>query len=382
MKILIAITNSFCANFIKGQAKFLKEQGHEVIIVSAFGEEIKKLIDEEHPIYYNVPFVKDISILQDLKCLFTIFKIIRNERPDIVNAGNPKPGFLFSLISVLFPRIAFVFTLRGLRSDTLNGLKKRIVFFTEKITCYFVDKVIVISPSLLNHAVDLKILKKSKGVVINFGSSNGIDVEKFSLDEYYLKKGRDFRKKHGMDINSTIFLFVGRINNDKGILELFNAFQKINCLNKKAKLIIAGPIEQDDAITYDLLNKIIRNEDILFLGKVEDVQEVYAASNVLILYSRREGFGNVVIEASSMSLATIVADIPGLKDTTEHMRSGIIVKPNSIEDLAKAMLFYIEQPHYIRQHGKYGSKRVLKYFSSQIIHKGLLKIYEKTINNK
>jgi glycosyltransferase involved in cell wall biosynthesis len=382
MKILIAVTNSFCANFIKGQARFLKEQGHEVVIVSAYGEEIKKLIDEELPIYYRVPFVKDISFLQDLKCLFLIYQIIKKERPDIINAGNPKPGFLFSLVSILFPNIPFIFTLRGLRSDTLIGFKRSIVFLTERITCYLANKVIVISPSLLIHATNLKVLKMNKSVVLGYGSSNGVDVKKFVLDHTNKEKGISFRKKHDIDKDTIVFVFVGRINIDKGIVELFNAFEMIKFSGKNVKLIIAGPLERDDAIPDAIFYKIIKNKDVVLLGKVNDVVEVYAASDVLVLYSHREGFGNVVIEASSMGLATIVADIPGLKDTTEHMKSGIIVKPNSVDSLVKAMLFYIEQPCYIKHHGDYGKDRILKHFTFNIIHLGQLKIYEELFDKK
>lgn len=381
MKILIAITNSFCANFIKGQARFLKEQGHEVIIVSAYGEEIKKIIEEEHPKYYNVPFIKDISILNDIKCLVKIYKIIKIERPDIVNAGNPKPGFLFSLISILFPKIPFIFTLRGLRSDTLKGYKKIIVLLTEKITCFLADKVIVISPSLLTHAINLNIANSDKSVVISCGSSNGVDIKKFDINNSNNEKRNNFKKQHGINKDTIVFVFVGRINNDKGVVELFRAFEVLQFFKKNVKLIIAGPLEQDDAIPKTVFLEFVRNRDVILLGKVNDVVEVYAVSNVLVLYSHREGFGNVVIEASSMGLATIVADIPGLKDTTEHMRSGLLVKPNSVESLVEAMLFYVDNPNFISEHGSFGRVRVENFFSSDIIHSGQLKIYKELFDN-
>ncbi|MDM1514647.1 glycosyltransferase, partial [Myroides odoratimimus] len=131
MKILIAISDSFCANFIKGQGKYLKEKGHDVVIVSGPGIEVDNLEKNEGVKVIRVDFAREISPIRDFRALLKVIKIIRKEKPDIINAGNPKTGFLFSLAHVFFRDIPLIFTLRGVRSDTLVGLKKKIVRFTE-----------------------------------------------------------------------------------------------------------------------------------------------------------------------------------------------------------------------------------------------------------
>src|SRR5690606_35883971 len=97
MKVLIAISDSFCANFIKGQGKFLKEQGHDVVIVSGPGEEIDNLEKNESVRVIRITFSREISIFNDLKSLYSVVKLVYKENPDIIIAGNPKTGFLFSL---------------------------------------------------------------------------------------------------------------------------------------------------------------------------------------------------------------------------------------------------------------------------------------------
>src|SRR5690606_25358250 len=113
-----------------------------------------------------------------------------------------------------------IFTLRGLRSDTLSGIKYKVVFFTEKLTCYLANKIIVIAPSLEEHAIQKKLFKKNKSVVILKGSSNGINIHKFR------KVKTDLRNKLNISNDTIVYGYVGRLVNDKGIRELFEAFQE------------------------------------------------------------------------------------------------------------------------------------------------------------
>jgi len=379
MKILLAVTNSFCANFIKGQALFLKEHGHEVIIISSNGEEIQNLIKLEKATYYDVSFSKDISLINDLKSLHKVIKIIRSEKPDVINAGNPKPGFIFSIAKILFYRTPFIFTLRGLRSDTLVGLKKRIVRFTEWFSCKMANKVIVISPSLCKYAVSNKILSSNKGVVIGQGSSNGINVDFYSKNEEQVIAGSLIKKELNIE-DQFIFLFVGRMTKDKGIEELVNVFDN-NFSKINAKLILAGPIESEDPLRSETLHKIKNNPNIHYLGKVLDTRPLYAISSCLMLLSHREGFGNVVIEAASMGVPSIVSSIPGLKDTIVDGQTGFLVKSRNEKDIYDKMIYYFQDNNSKKIHGDNALYRVHDNFQSNLIWEGQLALYNQICKN-
>lgn len=382
MKVVIAISHSFCANFIRGQARFLKSKGCDVTIVSASGPEISNVSQSEDTKLVEIPFSREISLTKDLKSLFSVIKFIKKEKPSIVNAGNPKTGFLFMLASVFFPKVPMIFTLRGLRSDTLTGFKKKVVFFTEKISCSLANKVIVISPSLMEHAIDLGVLKREKGIVLGKGSSNGVDTTKYSNSELNIVKGKDLRHQYQVDADDIIIGHVGRITKDKGIEEIYQGFKICQSTNNNIKLFLTGPIEDDDPISPEMMTDMQANESVYFLGKQDDVTGIYSAYDILVLYSYREGFGNVAIEASAMSKPVIVSDIPGARDTTEHMRSGLIVKPKSPYDLANAIQYYLDNPDKRIEHGVYGSKRINDFFASEVIWNGQLDLYKKMLKNK
>ena len=377
MKIIIAISDSFCANFIAGQGTFLADQGHEVIVVSGPGIEIDRLEKCEPIRVVRLPFAREISPLSDLRNLIKIVRLVKQEKPDIINAGNPKTGFLFSLAHVFFWKTPLVFTLRGIRSDTLSGIKKTIVRTTEKITCALANRVVAISPSLKEHAEKIGIVSAQKCVVLSKGSSNGINVERYSASDAIYDQSRALEKRFSIHYASFRIIFVGRVTRDKGVIELLEAFKLCLTYNADIQLIIAGPIEEQDPIPRQYYRLMKEHPRIYYLGKQIDVRPVYLLGNVLVLYSHREGFGNVVIEAASMGLPTIVADIPGLKDTTVDGETGLRVLPADAKKLCNAILRLYNDRELVNSYGAEGRARVTKYFSNEIVWSKQLDLYLK-----
>lgn len=375
MKILLAISDSFCANFIKGQGKYLVSQGHEVIVVSGPGVEIDDVERNEPVRVIRIPFAREISPFSDLRDLIRVIKLVKKEKPDIINAGNPKTGFLFSLAHIFFWRTPLIFTLRGVRSDTLSGLKKSVVRLTEKITCTLANRVIAISPSLKEHAEQIGIVSSSKCVVLSKGSSNGINVRHYSEADEIYDKSKELEKEYKISPDAFKLIFVGRITRDKGMVELLEAFKFCLSLNTDIRLIIAGPIEKQDPIPEEYYSLIENHPNIHYLGKQIDVRPVYMLGDALILYSYREGFGNVAIEASSMGLPTIVADIPGLRDTTEDGVTGLRVVPKDAVKLSEAILKLYKDRALANTFGKNGQRRVAQYFANEIVWSKQLELY-------
>lgn len=377
MKILIAISDSFCANFIAGQGRFLVEQGHEVIVVSGPGVEIDRLERLEPIRVIRIPFAREISPLSDMRNLIKVIKVVKEEQPDIINAGNPKTGFLFSLAHLFFWRTPLIFTLRGIRSDTLSGLKKIVVRLTEQVTCALANKVISISPSLKTHAKEIGLVSDRKCVVLSKGSSNGIDIMRYTPSETTYSQSQQLETRFKIPPTSFRLIFVGRVTKDKGIIELLEAFRMCLASNIDIRLIIAGPIEMQDPIPEKYYRLIKGHPRIHYLGKQENVAPVYALGHALVLYSHREGFGNVVIEAASMGLPTIVADIPGLKDTTENDHTGLLVVPRDPVALSEAILKLYGNKEMAKKYGMQGRARVANYFSNEVVWSKQLELYLK-----
>lgn len=373
MKILFAISAPVSILLLKGQAEYNKARGAEVYLATSYDKEFVSIIKEEGFIFKEIALAREIMLLKDIKAVFAAIKIIKEIRPDIVNASTPKAGLVF-MTACFFTNVKFpIFTLRGIRSSTLKGLKGFIVRFTERLSCYLAKKVIIISPSLRNYVVEHKIANKNKTIVIGKGSSNGINVSKFNPDLISPAATELQKMEWGIPPQAFVFGYLGRVVTDKGIVEMYEAFQKIK--RDDTFLVLVGHYEADDAIPDAIYLEMQRDQQVRFIPFSRDVPLVISTFDVLILFSYREGFGNVALEASCMGKPILVSKITGLSDTVEDGVTGFSVESKNSTDLSVKMNLYINDEVLRTNHGSNGRNRVLNYFDSKYIHAELFKVY-------
>lgn len=379
---MLVINNAFSAFHLKGAVRYFSSKGWEVCILSTPGELVDRLAAEEGGRVIPIELEREISPFRDIRSLKVLLRILRREKPDVINVGSPKTGFLFACAKFLKPSLPMIFTLRGIRSDTLTGWKRRVVFVTEKFTCRMADKVIVISPSLRDHAARTGMLNPTKSLVFGEGSSNGIDTVGYARTDETQALGRQLRSDLSIPSEASVICSVGRITRDKGIEELFKAFEQIGEQDSGVHWILAGPVEEGDPVDSSILDRMRRHPRIHMLGQVSPIHKVYAASDILVQASHREGFGNVVLQASSMELPVIVARIPGLMDTTVDGLTGRYVTPADVGELATAIGTYIADPELRRKHGQAGRKRAVESFQPVQIWKAQEDLYHSVLNNR
>lgn len=375
-RILLGVSSSFCANFLRGQVGFLVSHGFEVIIVSGPGEEISMLAKRESAKLLTIDFTKRISPFTDFFQLLRIVRILRREQPDIVNVGNPKSGFLVMLACRLTKQENTIFTLHGLLSDTQKGVFRRLITITEKICCRIAQKVFVVSPTLKSHAENRKILSPGKGFVIGKGSANGIDLHLFPGRKAVAATSGQLLQSLGLSRENIILGFVGRLTKDKGIDLLFEAFNILTQEYPSLRMTIAGPIIEENLFSREWLHQLYHDEKISYLGKLYDVTPFYGMMDILILPSLREGFPSVLIEAAAMEIPVVASDIPGCRDAVNPGINGELFEKGNIKDLVKSLKKLIDQPALRQQYGMNGRKFVSDHFSSEEIWKEQLQVYK------
>ncbi len=378
-KILLGVSSSFCANFLKGQVAFLVRHGFEVIIISGPGEEISMLAKKENARLFTINFTKRISPLTDLVQLFRIIRLIRHERPDIVNAGNPKSGFLIMLACRLTGCKNKVFTLHGLLSDTKKGLLRWLIASTEKISCGIANSVLVVSPTLKTHAEKRKILPLGKGSVIGKGSANGIDLQLFPGKNAVTDRAAQLKVRLDLKEDDIVIGFLGRLSKDKGIDILFDAFNLLIKEYPSLRLVLAGPIIEENPFSRHLLHQLYHDEKVMYLGKLYDVTPVYGIMDMLVLPSFREGFPNVLIEAAAMEIPVVASDIPGCRDAVLAGINGELFEKGNVAALTAVLKKLITNKELRQQYGRNGRKFVSDHFSNEKIWAGQLELYKKML---
>lgn len=202
----------------------------------------------------------------------------------------------------------------------------------EKISCNYSTHIECVSNSNLEIGIKEKVLKKEKAQVVWNGSSGGVDLKRFDYSKR-LTYRKEIRSKYGLSESDFVFGFVGRITKDKGVNELLEAFLSI----EDAKLLMVGKEEGASTLNQRIYNVSMENSNIIFVGQVKDVEKYYAALDVLILPSYREGFGNVIIEAAAMGTPAIVSNIPGPIDAVEIGKTALVVNKKDTDSLLEAM---------------------------------------------
>ena len=384
-RIVLSITSTFCLGFLRGQAKFLNEHGFDVYLFSPPGEGLKEYGENESCTIVEIPYRREISPINDLKCLWLTIKHFKKINPDIINVGTPKSGLLGVMAGKIVGVKNRIFTLRGLRSTAEpEGTTKKIVEFMEKLTHSCATKVISITPSMAEYAINNNILSKEKAVVLAKASSNGINVERFNplkANDLYMDK---LYNEFNLSANDFVIGFVGRVVKSKGVEEIYKAVKQLSTNYQNLKILIVGPIEEtSDSVSPTILDEMKKDNNVIFTGQRKDVDYLYHLMNVFTLPSHnfREGFGNVAMEASSSGIPIIVTKGAGCQDAVIDNETGFLINPINVEELANAIEKYINNRNLIQDHGIKGREFAVKYFKNDIIWNAQLELYNKLLNS-
>ena len=336
MKILRVSTvpqslNTFCRGVLAELSR-----DYETVAVSSPGEALDEVGRREGVRTIAVPMARHISLTNDLKSLWRMWRVLCKEHPDMIHSMTPKAGLISMVAGWLAGVPVRVHTFTGLVWPTATGLKRRILMATDWLTCACATHIIPegegVKNDLLNHHITRKDIK-----VLGHGNVRGIDLEHYNPDAFKTDQHDGFT-----------FVFVGRIVRDKGINELISAFDRLHQEHSDTHLVLVGPQEGHlDPVLPKTLQRINMGNGIESVGSQKDVRPFYAQADALVFPSYREGFPNVVIEAGAMGLPSIVTDINGSREIIIDGKNGVIIPPRDEEALYQAMKQFVTHPNEV-----------------------------------
>ena len=293
---------------------------------------------------------RKIAPFSDLKSLFELIRVFRKERPDMVHSITPKAGLL-SMMAAKWTRVPVrIHTFTGLIFPYEKGWKRRLLMTTDRLTASCATHVIPEGVGIRDDLIRFKITRKPLRVLGN-GNVRGIDLSHYVRTEKLSRSAADLRNYYNIPDDGFAFVFVGRLDRDKGIDELVQAFQKLEQEYPNVHLFLVGAEEPEGKSILDETKEIIDRDDHIHLsdGWQADVRPWYAAADALVHPSRREGFPNVVIEAGAMGLASIVTDINGSREIVKDGQNGTIVPAQDPEAMYAAMKDFLEHPEKVQE---------------------------------
>lgn len=324
--------------------------------------------------WFTVPLRRNIAVCADLVSLVRLTRLMLSVRPDIVNVTTPKAGLLGALAAWCARVRIRIYTVRGLRYETVYGIKRLTLMMAERIACASATHVICISNSVKEQLLADRIAAPQKTLVLGTVASEGIN---YRLLDAPLVPAEALRIRTTMqcDSRSVVIGFVGRITRDKGIHELVEAFLRLRAARDNVILMLVGDFESDDPISEDVKHTILTSPDIHWMGYRSNCYPYFHALDVFAFPSYREGLGTVLLEAGAAYRPVVASRTTGIVDAVIDGETGILVQVRSSEALFAALLRLVDDADLRATMGLRGRERVEREFDYRFGLEALYRLY-------
>lgn len=319
---------------------------------------------------------RQIKLKKDIQSIISFTKLYKREKFTSVHSIAPKAGLINAIAGWIarVPVRIHIFT--GQVWATKKGSVRLLLKFMDKLIVWFSTDILVDGFSQQKYLIVQGILNKRNSKVLAKGSIAGVSLDRFVINEQIRLKER---KKINASNNDIVFIFMGRLNHDKGIEELFQAFNMLVVKRPNARLVLYGHDEDNYDKKVGDYQYIKRGTNYFYIGRTEFPYNSLQGGDVFVLPSWREGFGSSVIEASCLGLAAITTDVYGLRDATLDGVTALRCKVNDSIGLYECMKIYYDNPDLIKRHGRNGRKFVEKNYDSKIVTNAWVEFYHKLI---
>lgn len=192
------------------------------------------------------------------------------------------------------------------------------------------------------------------------------------------------RQRLGLTADAKVIVMVARFAQNKRHDLMLDAFQQVREQVPNARLILKGEVYSEDAY-YDRIRKRIDelnfDNSILHIPFVDDIREIHAAADVLVLCSDREGLGRCVVEAMCMGIPPVVTDTGGSHEIVADGVNGFVVPGGDVSALAQQITRVLQDPDLARKFGREARRAAERDLSSEISAAKVMEIYDYVLNS-
>lgn len=349
--------------------KMLAEKGHEIhFISSSLPFRLNKMY---HNIYYHQVEVNQYSVFQyppyDIALASKMAEVIQRENLDILHVHYAIPHAVCAILAKQMSGrdIKIVTTLHGTDITILGydlTLTDAIRFGIEKS-----DAVTAVSNSLIQQTYDLINPNKQIVPVYNF-----IDERVYRrTDSAYLKE------EFGIEVNEKVLIHVSNFRAVKRVPDVIKVFAKIT-EQTEAKLLLIGDGPEMPFVSK-LVDQLKIKDKVLFLGKQDNLEELYSISDLMLLLSEKESFGLVALEAMACGVPCVGTNIGGLPEVIMDGETGYVCELGDIEYIAKKSLNLLTDSALHERFSQAAIATVWERFRADLIVEQYEELYYETI---
>ncbi|SMC31276.1 glycosyltransferase [Janibacter indicus] len=331
--ILFGVTTGMSVKgFFSGQFAMLRQAGWDVVLVTTDEGDARMVAEREGATFVEITATRDPSPRMDARTLWALLRILREIRPTIAVWGTPKVGLLGTLASRL-TRVTNLYVLHGLRLETAVGPQQRLLTWCERVAAASAHEVVAVSHDLRHEAIERHLAPARKIRVLGPGSANGVEFH---------PRRENARSRLGLPEDQPIVSFVGRLTKDKGMLELLTAWRDVQ--SKTGAVLALAGMREPDADQDPLRSLIHETPGVIELGHLDDLTDLYSATDLLVLPSHREGYPTVVLEAATFGIPAVVSNATGVRESVVDGVTGLMFDVKDTAGLTRVLLELLEDP--------------------------------------
>ena len=347
--------------------KMLAEKGHEIhFITSSMPFRLNKMYPS---ITFHQVEVNSYSVFQyapyDIALANKMAEVIIDEGLDVLHVHYAMPHAVCAILAKDMAKsdIGIVTTLHGTDITVLgddSSLSGAIRYGIEKS-----DIVTAVSHSLANQTMELIAPQQEIETIYNF-----VDEQ-----EYYKKDAGNLKELLGIAPDEKVVIHVSNFRKVKRVPDIVKSFELIR-KEMPAKLLLVGDGPEKHPVMEYVRGTSIE-EDILFLGKQDNLSELYAISDLMLLLSQKESFGLVLLEAMACEVPCIGTNVGGIPEVISHGENGYLVELGDTEKVAEYGIQLLQDPILHKQMVETSLMFIEERFSSKKIVEQYEAMYER-----
>lgn len=371
--ILFANTDWYLFNFRRSLANALKDEGHDVVLVSPsgpYGERLRALGFRWIPAPMHR---RSLNVFKELALIRWLQKLIVQEGADLVHGFTIKCA-VYGSIAARLARIngrvnaiagmGYVFTSSDLLARCLRPVVRNLMRFA-------LDgknaRLILQNPD------DVSLFERARLVDsrrVHLIPGSGVDCRRFAPAEKSGEDGVPFRA-----------LLPARMLWDKGVAEFAAAARELRAQGRHIEFILAGDRDAGNpaAVPDETLRSWVQEGVVTWLGHVEDMPALFRSVHVVVLPSYREGLPKGLIEAAACGLALVTTDVPGCREVVTDGVNGLLVPARDGSAVAKAIARLQDDPALRRKLGAAAREKALTEYDERIVIARTLNVYREVM---
>lgn len=322
-----------------------------------------------------IPIARPIAPWADLVALLALFRLFHKRRFDLVHSITPKAGLLAMLAAALAGVPLRLHSFTGQVWVTRAGFMRNLLKSADRLIALLSTQVLADSASQREFLIAQGIVAPPKSAVLAQGSLCGVDPARFHPDAAARER---VRRTHGIPPDAVVFVYLGRINRDKGLLDLAHAFAEVGARHPDAHLLLVGPDEGNLRAELSAAADSCASR-LHAAGLTDRPQEYFAAADICCLPSYREGFPTSMLEAAASGVPAIGSRIYGITDAIVDGETGLLFEAGDVQQLAQSMRTLAGDESLRERMGEKARERAVRDFSSAVATAALLEYYKKLL---